>query len=134
MTREDFLERINRDDSFGYLATLDVDQPRVRPIALRFHMGKLHFCTYTNSDKVSQILANPRVEAAWTFEDMVHIRVAGKARIVEDPAVKTSFLESFPLFKRYFPSPNVPDYMLVEMNGCNVKVSTDETEDQSFIL
>ena len=79
-----------------YLATLDGDQPRVRPFGtVNIFDGKLYIQTGKVKDVSKQIHANPKVEIC-AFKDGVWVRVAGE--LVEDDRVEArqSMLDAYP--------------------------------------
>ena len=69
-----------------YLATVDGDQPRVRPFgtALMFE-GKLYIQTGKVKPVSKQLAANPKAEIC-AFKDGVWLRIAGE--LVEDDRVE----------------------------------------------
>ena len=78
-----------------YLATMDGDQPRVRPFGTaHIFEGKLYIQTGKVKPVSKQIGANPKVEIS-AFKDGVWIRVAGE--LVEDDRVeaKKSMLDAY---------------------------------------
>ena len=69
-----------------YLATVDGDQPRVRPFGtVNLFDGKLCIQTGRSKDVAKQILANPKVELC-AMRGNEWIRVAGVLK--EDPRVE----------------------------------------------
>ena len=69
-----------------YLATVEGDQPRVRPFgALAVFEGKLYTQTGRVKDVSRQLAANPRAEIC-AFKDGTWIRVA--ATLVDDPRIE----------------------------------------------
>ena len=85
-----------------YLATMDGDQPRVRPFGtVNIFEGKLYIQTGKVKDVSKQILANPKIEIC-AFNGQEWIRIQAVA--VEDDRVeaKQSMLDSYPsLQSRY---------------------------------
>ncbi|MGC7871328.1 pyridoxamine 5'-phosphate oxidase family protein [Desulfosporosinus sp. SYSU MS00001] len=85
-----------------YLATLDGDQPRVRPFGTaNIFEGKLYIQTGKVKDVAKQIMAHPKIEIC-AFNGQEWIRI--KALAVEDERVeaKQSMLDSYPsLQSRY---------------------------------
>ena len=79
-----------------YLATVEGDQPRVRPFgtALIFE-GKLYIQTGRGKDVAKQLAANPKAEIC-AFKDGVWLRVAGE--FVDDNRVepKKAMLDAYP--------------------------------------
>ena len=78
-----------------YLATMDGDQPRVRPFGTaHIFEGKLYIQTGKVKPVSKQIAANPKVEIS-AFKDGMWIRIAGE--LVEDDRVeaKKSMLDAY---------------------------------------
>ncbi|NLT96866.1 MAG: NimC/NimA family protein [Christensenellaceae bacterium] len=79
-----------------YLATVEGDQPRVRPFGTaHIFEGRLYIQTGKSKAVSKQIQANPKVEIC-AFRDGVWLRVAGE--LVEDDRVeaKKSLLDAYP--------------------------------------
>ena len=79
-----------------YLATVEGDQPRVRPFGtILIFEDKLYIQTGKVKPVSKQIAANPKVELC-AFKDGVWLRVAGE--LVEDDRVeaKKSMLDAYP--------------------------------------
>ena len=79
-----------------YLATVEGDQPRVRPFGTaHIFEGKLYIQTGKVKDVSKQIHANPKVEVC-AFKDGKWLRVAGE--LVEDDRIEArqSMLDSYP--------------------------------------
>ncbi|MDR0838136.1 MAG: pyridoxamine 5'-phosphate oxidase family protein [Oscillospiraceae bacterium] len=79
-----------------YLATVEGDQPRVRPFGT-YHIydGKLYIQTGKVKPTSKQIAANPKIEIC-AFADGAWIRIAATA--VDDPRVEAiqSMLDAYP--------------------------------------
>ena len=78
-----------------YLATVEVDQPRVRPFGTaHIFQGKLYLQTGKSKPVSKQLAANPKCEIC-AFKDGVWLRVA--AELVEDDRVeaKKSMLDEY---------------------------------------
>ena len=79
-----------------YLATVDGDQPRVRPFGtVNIFEGKLYIQTGKVKDVSKQIHKNPKVELC-AFKDGDWLRVAGT--LVEDDRIEArqSMLDAYP--------------------------------------
>lgn len=69
-----------------YLATVEGDQPRVRPFGTaHIYEGKLYIQTGRKKDVAKQLAANPKAEIC-AFKDGVWLRVAGE--FVDDNRVE----------------------------------------------
>lgn len=63
-----------------YVATMDGDQPRVRPFSSLTEIdGKLYICTNNTKDCYKQMTANPRIEICGMNKDGSWLRISGKA-------------------------------------------------------
>ena len=95
---KDFL----KDAGTYYLATVDGDQPRVRPFGtVNEFEGKLYIQTGKSKDVAKQIAANPKVELS-AFKDGQWIRVACK--LVEDDRreARKSMLDAYPSLQKMY--------------------------------
>ena len=85
-----------------YLATVEGDQPRVRPFGTaHLYEGKLYIQTGKVKDVSKQLLANPKAEIC-AFKDGKWIRVAGE--LVEDDGVEArqSMLDAYPSLQQMY--------------------------------
>lgn len=85
-----------------YLATMDGDQPRVRPFGtIDLFEGKLYIQTGKVKEVSKQIQANPKVEIS-AFDGAKWIRVAGK--LVRDERIepKKHMLDAYPNLKAMY--------------------------------
>ena len=85
-----------KDAGTYYLATVEGDQPRVRPFGtVHIFEGKLYIQTGKKKDVSRQLAANPKAEIC-AFKDGVWLRVAGK--LIEDDRVEArkAMLDAYP--------------------------------------
>ena len=86
-----------------YLATVEGDQPRVRPFgALCAFEDKLYICTSKKKNVFAQIQNNPNVEISATSATGEWVRIT--AKVVADPSreAKAAMLEANPNLKRVY--------------------------------
>ena len=79
-----------------YLATVEWDQPRVRPFGtINVFENKLYIQTWKNKNVSKQIQINPKVEISWTLGDQ-WIRVSWE--LVNDDRIeaKKAMLDNYP--------------------------------------
>ena len=82
-----------------YLATVEGDQPRVRPFGTAlFHNGRLYIQTGKVKNVSHQLAANPKAEIC-AFKGGKWLRVAGELVNDEDRGVKVAMLEKMPGLK-----------------------------------
>ena len=85
-----------RDCGTYYLATVEWDQPRVRPFwTIIIFEGKLYIQTGRSKNVSKQIQANPKVEISASL-DWKWIRVSGKLVRDERVEAKKSMLDRYP--------------------------------------
>lgn len=85
-----------------YLATVEGDQPRVRPFGtVHIFEGKMYIQTGKVKNVSKQIAANPKVEIC-AFKEGEWLRVSGT--LVEDDRVEArqSMLDAYPSLKRMY--------------------------------
>ena len=79
-----------------YLATVEGDQPRVRPFGtILLYGGRLYIQTGKVKDVSKQLAANPKAEIC-AFKDGLWLRVAGELVNDDDRSVKVAMLEKMP--------------------------------------
>ena len=102
MTGIEKVTQFLKDAETYYLATVEGDQPRVRPFGTaHLYEGKLYIQTGKVKDVSKQLLANPKAEIC-AFKDGEWIRVAGE--LVEDDRVEArqSMLDAYPSLQKLY--------------------------------
>jgi len=80
-----------------YIATLDGDQPRVRPFgAVSDIDGKIYLATNNTKAVYRQLLKNPKIEICTALPDMRWIRVTAEAVADDSRAIKEKMLSLNP--------------------------------------
>ena len=88
-----------KDAGTYYLATVDGDQPRVRPFGtVHIFEGRLYIQTGKIKPVSHQIHANPKVEIC-AFKDGAWIRLAGELVCDDRYEAKASMLDAYPMLK-----------------------------------
>jgi len=100
------------------LATIDNDQPRVRPMALITHSDSIWFSSKSEWSKVEQIKKNEKVEFTLVPKSPSasgSIRFTAIAEIVEDLKTKEDLVKAIPWFLNYWNDPDDPNFTLIKM-------------------
>ena len=100
-----------------YLATVEGDQPRVRPFGTALLWdGKIFIQTGKSKDVAKQIMANPKAELC-AFMDGKWLRVA--CELIEDDSrdIKVAMLEKMPTLKGLYDPDNGSMLMLYLKNA-----------------
>ena len=96
-----------------YLATVDGDQPKVRPLGAHLEMdGKVLFGVGDFKEVYKQLVANPKVEIACAKPDGHWLRYTGKAVFETDPKYAEASLEAMQMLKNIY-SENSEETMAV---------------------
>jgi uncharacterized pyridoxamine 5'-phosphate oxidase family protein len=99
-----------------FLATIEGDQPRVRPVTLVHLRNKLFVTTGSNDAKVKQINQNLKTEFCLLLEKDDRkgtIRAECKATIIEDKDVKADVYNNISFAKEFWKSPEDPSFTLI---------------------
>lgn len=85
-----------------YLATVDGDQPRVRPFGtILLREGKLYIQTGKVKEVSKQLKGNPKAEIC-AFKDGKWVRVSGRLINDDDREIKVAMLEKMPNLKAMY--------------------------------
>ena len=96
------VEQFLKEAGTYYLATVDGDQPRVRPFGtIHIFEGKLYLQTGKVKDVSKQLHANPKAEIC-AFKDGEWLRVAGE--LIEDDRreARVSMLGAYPALQKMY--------------------------------
>lgn len=119
MTKDEVIDLI-RDAGFGFLATTEGNQPRVRPMMPYLtEDNELLVALLPRSRTIAQVKQNPLVEICFVDRKMWYSRVAGKASISQDQAKKELVWNNIPMLRQYFGGPQDPNFILmsIEIKG-----------------
>lgn len=105
-----------RANPMGCLATIEKGKPRVRPWGFMLERdGKLWFCTANTKAVYRQLRDNPWVEFATSSQDFTTLRIRGEMLFSNDLEMKTKILESSPIVKRVYHTPDNPIFEILYM-------------------
>jgi len=77
-----------RADRFPLLATVDGDQPRVRPVSpVKTDGFTVYVANLRGFHKTGELAANPRVELCYLDQDHNQVRLTGTAEVVAERAL-----------------------------------------------
>jgi len=101
---------------YGFLATVDGNQPRVRPMSfVLLPDGRFWSSTYRCSGKVAELENNDRVEVCFLDDRKLHLRVEGRLRTTGGTEAKRSLLELNPKVRRHFPDEHDEKFVHLEI-------------------
>ena len=94
--------RVIQADRFPDLATMDGDQPRVRPVSpVRTDGFVVYVANLRNYHKTQEIQANPRVELCYLDQSHDQVRITGTAEVVTDRKTLQEIWDANPLLRQY---------------------------------
>jgi len=109
-------------DRFPYLATLDGDQPRVRPVSpVKTDGFTVYVANLRSYHKTVEIDANPKVELCYLDDGHDQVRITGIAEIVADAALLQEIWDGNPLLRQYLGSINNPELILYRIKPTRVR-------------
>jgi general stress protein 26 len=109
-------------DRFPYLATLDGDQPRVRPVSpVRTDGFTIYVASLRGYHKTTEIAANPKVELCYLDDHHDQVRITGVAEVVSDRALLQEIWDSNPLLRQYLGSLDNPELVLYRIRPTRVR-------------
>src|ERR1044071_8052064 len=89
-------------DHFPQLATIDGDQPRVRPVSpVKTDGFTVYVANLRLYHKTQEIAANPRVELCFMDEGPNQVRLTGTAEIVTERPLLEEIWAANPLLRQY---------------------------------
>lgn len=112
LSAEEVLERarkVVKECRFPHLATMDGDQPRLRPVSpVRTDGFTVYVANLRMYHKTGEIAANPKVELCYLDEGHNQVRLTGKAEVLTDWATLQEIWEANPLMRKYLGSIDNP--------------------------
>jgi uncharacterized pyridoxamine 5'-phosphate oxidase family protein len=116
---------IIRDAGFGFFATVEGNQPHVRPMMPYLtEEGELLLALLGRSRTIPQIKANPNVEVCFVDRKMWYARISGTAVMSDDIAKKTLVFENVPMLRQYFAGPEDQNYHLAVIDIKSLEAMT----------
>ncbi len=114
--------QVLKNDRFPTLATIDGDQPRLRPISpVRTDGFTVYIANLRGYNKTLEIAANPKVELCYLDEHHDQVRITGVAEIVHDHAVLQQVWDANPLLRQYLGTIHNPDLVLYRVDPVRVR-------------
>jgi general stress protein 26 len=107
---------------FPQLATIDGDQPRVRPVSPVLVEGfTIYVANLRSYGKTHEIAANPRVELCYLDDAHDQVRITGVAEVLSDRAKLQEIWDGNALLRRYLGSPENPELIIYRIRPERVR-------------
>lgn len=115
-------EAVLKADRFPYLASIDGDQPRLRPVSpVRTDGFTVYVANLRSYHKTQEIEANPRVELCYLDDHHDQVRITGVAHLVDDRSILQQIWDSNPLLRNYLGSIDNPDLIVYRIDPVQVR-------------
>jgi general stress protein 26 len=119
---EELALAVLKADRFPHLATIDGDQPRVRPVSpVRTDGFLVYIANLRSYHKTGEIAANPRVELCYLGEGHDQVRITGEAEVVSDRALLEEIWAANPLMRQYLGSVDNPELIVYRVRPVRVR-------------
>jgi general stress protein 26 len=113
---------VMKADRFPYLATVDGNQPRVRPISPVWTDGfTVYVANLRGYHKTVEIAANPRVELCYLDDHHDQVRITGTAEVVTDRPLLQQIWSANPLLRQYLGTVENPDLVLYRIKPSRIR-------------
>jgi general stress protein 26 len=109
-------------DRFPMLATIDGDQPRLRPVSPVKTVGfKVYVANLRQYHKTLEIAANPKVELCYCDAGHNQVRLTGVAEVLTDRAELEAIWDANPLLRQYLGSIDNPQLIVYVIRPVQVR-------------
>ena len=106
-------QEVIKKAKFPMLATMDGDQPRLRPVSpVRVDGFTIYIANLAAYHKTAQIARNPKVELCYMDSDHNQVRICGLAEVVKDRDLIADIWNSNRLLGHYLGSMDNPEFIL----------------------
>ena len=100
-------------DRFPFLATVDGDRPRLRPVSpVRTDGFTVYVANLRSYHKTGEIEANPQVELAYLSAGHDQVRISGRAEVLHDRALLQEIWDANPLLRHYLGALDNPELIV----------------------
>ena len=118
----EFALAVIQADRFPQLATIDGDQPRVRPVSpVRTEGFTVYVANLRMYHKTAELAANPKLELCYLDDHHNQVRITGVAEVVTDRAVLQDVWDKNPLLRQYLGSIDNPEFVLYRIRPTRVR-------------
>jgi general stress protein 26 len=113
---------IVRKVKFPMLATVDRNQPRVRPVSpLRTEGFTVYVGNLRGYRKTAEIAANPKVELCYLDEEHNQVRISGIATVVDDRKLLEEIWQKNRLLQHYLGTIDNPELIVYRIEPSRVR-------------
>ena len=111
-----------KSGKFPLLATIDGDQPRLRPVSpVKTEGFIVHVANLRATTRPRRSRANPKVELCYVDEHHNQVRITGAAETEQDATVLSQIWDSNPLLRQYLGRPDNPELIVYRIKPYRVR-------------
>jgi general stress protein 26 len=115
-------QEVMRADPFPHLASIDANQPRVRPVSpVRTDGFVVYVANLRAYHKTGEIDANPNVELCYLDDKHNQVRLTGVAELLGDRALLQDIWDKNPLMRHYLGSIDNPQLIVYRIRPSRVR-------------
>lgn len=115
-------QEVIRTDRFPYLATMDGDQPRLRPMSpVRTDGFTIYVANLRSYRKTAEIAANGKVELCYLDGHHNQVRVTGVAEVLNDRPMLQTIWDANPLLRQYLGTIDNPELIVYRIQPNRVR-------------
>ncbi|MBL63265.1 MAG: pyridoxamine 5-phosphate oxidase [Opitutae bacterium] len=105
--------QVMREARFPQLASLDGDQPRLRPVSpVKTDGFVVYVANLRSYHKTGEIASNPKVELCYLDQGHDQVRITGIAEMVKDHALLQEIWDENPLLRKYLGTIDNPELIV----------------------
>jgi general stress protein 26 len=107
---------------FPMLASVDGDQPRLRPVSpVKTDGFTVYVASLRRYSKTAELESNPKVELCYMDPNHDQVRITGTVEVLTDPQEKQQIWDSNPLLRQYLGSIENPELLIYRMLPSRVR-------------
>jgi uncharacterized pyridoxamine 5'-phosphate oxidase family protein len=111
-----------REAKFPMLASIDGDQPRLRPVSpVKTDGFTVYVANLRAYYKTGELAANPKVELCYLDSDHNQVRITGVVEVVTERALLEEIWQGNPLLRAYLGTPDNPALIIYRVTPHTVR-------------
>jgi general stress protein 26 len=115
-------QAVMKSARFPFLATVDGDQPRLRPVSpVRTDGFTVYIANLRMYQKTGQIALNPKVELGYLDDHHDQVRITGIAEVLHDRELIQAIWDENPLLRGYLGTVDNPALVIYRIRPVRVR-------------
>lgn len=115
-------QNLMKEAKFPILASIDEDQPRLRPVSpVRTEGFTVYVANLKSYGKTKEIAANPKVELCYVNANHDQVRITGVAHVITDRELLADIWKKNRLLEHYLGSIDNPELIIYRIDPNRVR-------------